>query len=158
MRLHMISIGRWSAGPEKALYDHYAERVDKSARNIGLSPLILEEVIPKKLGSRDAEGAALLNKVPQGSFVVSLDETGRQFSSEQFAQMIGRQRDDGMSDMVFLIGGADGHDDKVKRAGRLQLSLGPMTWPHLLVRGLLAEQIYRAATILAGHPYHRGRL
>jgi 23S rRNA (pseudouridine1915-N3)-methyltransferase len=122
-------------------------------------PLTLREVDVKRRVDgaelRRLEGELLLAAVPPGAVVVVLDERGRTLDSPGFARQIGQWRDSGRAELAFLIGGADGHCDSVRQRADLLLSLGAMTWPHMLVRGLLAEQLYRAAQILAGHPYHR---
>ena len=102
------------------------------------------------------EAEALLAAVPEEALVVALDEHGKALTSAAFAQWLGERRDDGQRDVAFLIGGADGLDITVLDRAGLRLSLGRMTWPHLMARLLLVEQIYRAHTILTGHPYHRG--
>ena len=101
------------------------------------------------------EAELLLAAVPAGAIVVALDERGKALPSEAFAARIGDWRDRGAGDLAFLIGGADGHGDAVRARADFLLAFGPMTWPHMLVRGMLAEQLYRAQQILAGHPYHR---
>ncbi len=101
------------------------------------------------------EGNLLLQAVPKGAIVVALDGKGTQFTSEEFAQRLGKWRDTGVAEVIFLIGGADGLAENVRAKANYVMSLGAMTWPHLLARGMLLEQIYRAQTILAGHPYHR---
>jgi len=156
MRLLVAAVGRFSGrargGRERTLFEHYARRVSP--------PLMLKEVEQKRalppgaLKKREAE--RLLAAVPKGAVVVALDERGRALSSVAFARRIAEWRDAGVRDLVFLIGGAGGLDEAVTAAADLVLSLGPMTWPHLLVRAMLAEQVYRAQTILSGHPYHRG--
>lgn len=151
MRTHLIAVGRMKAGPERTLFDHYAARLNP--------PPELREVEEKralpagKLKAREAE--LLLAAVPGGALVVAMDERGKTLSSPKFAQKLGAWRDDGVRDVAFVIGGAAGLDPSVRQAAALVLSLGEMTWPHMLVRGLLAEQIYRAHAILSGHPYHR---
>ncbi len=155
MRLHIVSIGRWSGGPDKVLYEHYADRIDRLARNLALGPLALREVVPKKTSDRDEEATALLKATPQNSFVIALDETGKTQKSSEFADFLASKRDDGTSDMAFVVGGAEGLGATVTQGCQLKLSLGAMTWPHMLVRVMLAEQVYRALTILAGHPYHK---
>lgn len=151
MRTHLIAVGRMKAGPERTLLDHYAARLSPA-----LDVREVEEkraLPPAKLKTREAE--LLLAAVPSGALVVAMDERGKTLSSPAFAKKMGAWRDDGVRDVAFIIGGADGLDASVRQAATLVLSLGEMTWPHMLVRGLLAEQIYRANAILSGHPYHR---
>jgi 23S rRNA (pseudouridine1915-N3)-methyltransferase len=151
MRLHILAIGRLRPGPHEALARHYAERITW--------PLTLREIEekrplpPAELVEREA--ALLLTAVPKGAALVALDARGKSLASEAFAQRLARWRDSGTSDVAFVIGGAEGLADRVLNAAQLVLSLGAMTWPHLLVRGMLLEQLYRAQQILAGHPYHR---
>ncbi|MDD9877549.1 MAG: 23S rRNA (pseudouridine(1915)-N(3))-methyltransferase RlmH [Magnetovibrio sp.] len=147
----IVAVGRFKAGPEKALFDHFAGRLQPS--------LELREVEEKKRLSGDQlknrEAELLLAQVPKGAVTVALDGTGNALSSRQLAERLGGWRDDGRRHAAFLIGGADGLDASVLARAELTLSLGPQTWPHLMVRGMLAEQLYRAHSILAGHPYHR---
>jgi 23S rRNA (pseudouridine1915-N3)-methyltransferase len=152
MRLHLIVIGRLKAGPHAALARHYAERL-----TFPLAVRELEEKRPLPAAAlREREAALLLAAAPEGATIVALDERGKTLDSAAFAARLARWRDDGVGDLAFLIGGADGLAEAVKRKAALVLSLGPLTWPHLLVRGMLLEQLYRAQQILAGHPYHRG--
>lgn len=155
MRILILSIGRWKRGPQRALYDEYRERLGW--------PVELREIEerrtlpPAKLRSR--EGELLLAALPADrarTAVVALDPGGKSLTSEAFAARLGRWRDEGRAGVAFLIGGADGLAPGVLEAADLTLSLGALTWPHLLVRGMLVEQLYRARQILAGHPYHRG--
>ena len=154
MRLLIAAAGKWKAGgksgPERALFEQYAGRIAFA--------LELREVEEKKKLKPEAlkrrEGELLLAQVPDGAAVVALDEAGRTLTSAAFAERIGRWRDEAR-DVVFLIGGADGLDGAVKKRADFVIGFGSQTWPHLLVRGLLAEQIYRAECILSGHPYHR---
>ncbi len=152
MRLHIAAVGRLKSGPQAALAQHYAERITW--------PLTIREVeerrplTPQEL--RDREGALLLGAVPAGATTVALDERGQSLSSTAFAKRLAGWRAEGVSDLAFLIGGAEGLSDAVRQRASLVMGLGAMTWPHLLVRGMLLEQIYRAQQILAGHPYHRG--
>ena len=152
MRLHIVAVGKLKAGPHAALARHYAERL--------AWPLVLREVEEKRplpaAELKEREAALLLAAVPAGAVLVALDERGKTLTSAAFAQKIAQWRDAGTADLAFLIGGADGLADQVRQKARLVLSLGAMTWPHLLVRGMLLEQLYRAQQILAGHPYHRG--
>ena len=150
MRILIAAVGRAGRGPHRDLYDFYAARITWR--------LQLKEVVVDRSGPGliEREGERLLALVPEGAALIALDERGKQLSSAGFAKQLGSWRDQGMTRLAFLIGGADGLAESVKERARLTLALGPMTWPHLLVRGLLAEQLYRAQQILAGHPYHRG--
>ncbi|HLG45770.1 MAG TPA: 23S rRNA (pseudouridine(1915)-N(3))-methyltransferase RlmH [Reyranella sp.] len=151
MKLTIACIGRAGRGPERDLYEHYAGRIRW--------PLTLRELEEKKklppaeLVRR--EGELLLGAVPDRAVLVALDRRGKVVDSETFAQRLARWRDDGVADVAFLIGGADGHGEPLLQKASLVLSFGAMTWPHLLARAMLAEQIYRAQQLLAGHPYHR---
>ncbi len=151
MRLLIAAVGRLRAGPERSLVDEYLRRTPW--------PVEEREIEVRRRLSGDAltaaEADALVAAVPQGSVVVALDERGETLSSPAFADRLGRWRDQGRPGVAFLIGGADGHGPAVRDRADLTLSFGPMTWPHLLVRGMLAEQVYRAWSILEGHPYHR---
>ena len=151
MRLLIAAAGRWKSGPERALFEHYAGRITFA--------LELREIEEKKklkpAALKKREGERLLGQVPAGAVVVALDEGGKTLSSPAFAEKLGNWRDDGIRDVAFIIGGADGLDDAVRKRADLVISFGSQTWPHLLVRGMLAEQIYRAECILSGHPYHR---
>ncbi len=154
MRVTILAVGRMRAGPEKALADGWLARFARAGRPLGLGPAAVQEV--EAPGGAAPEGAALLARLPRGACAVALDERGEAMTSPAFAALLAALRDQGRPGTAFLIGGADGHADAVRaRADRL-LSFGPMVWPHLLVRAMLAEQLYRAATILAGGPYHRG--
>ena len=159
MRLLVAAIGKLRAGPEKALIDDYQTRASAIGRNLGFTAFDIQEFeAPAKLSGgkrQDAEAKALLNSTPDGAFVIALDERGRNYSSEELAKLLARQRDEGASAAAFVIGGADGHGPAVKQKANLTLSFGAATWPHLLVRVMLLEQLYRAMTIIAGHPYHR---
>ena len=152
MRLHVIAVGRLKGGPHEALARYYAERI--------AWPLTLREVEEKRPLSasetRQREGALLLGAAPPQATLVALDSRGQALTSEAFAERLQRWRDGGIDDLAFLIGGAEGLADAVRQKAHLVLSLGAMTWPHLLARGMLLEQLYRAQQILAGHPYHRG--
>jgi 23S rRNA (pseudouridine1915-N3)-methyltransferase len=151
MRLHIIAVGRARSGPLQALARFYAERL--------VFPLTIREVEEKRplppAELREREAALLLGALPAGAAVVALDERGTALASAAFAQRLARWRGRGTADLAFLIGGSEGLAENVRRRAELVLSLGPMTWPHLLVRGMLLEQLYRAQQILAGHPYHR---
>ncbi len=143
------------AGPERDLFDDYTRRADRTGRTFGLGPLALHEVEDKKGGGPAAEAALLERALPQGCLRVALDERGHTLSSPEFARKIAGWRDAGRADLAFVIGGADGLAPALREAADFSLSFGAMVWPHMLVRVMLAEQVYRATTILAGSPYHR---
>lgn len=155
MRLHICAVGRLRAGPERELYEDYARRFDRTGRALGLGPLNLHEVEDKKGGGLAGEARLLRRAIPQGALVCTLDERGRQMSSPDFASLLARWRDAGRGDAAFVIGGADGIDPGLRASAEASLSFGKMVWPHMLVRVMLCEQLYRAAAILAGTPYHR---
>jgi len=137
------------------LTDDYYERFDRSGRPLGLGPVLEHEVEDKRGGGMPAEAELLSRAVPAGALLVTLDERGRVMSSPEFAAMLAKWRDGGRQDLAFVIGGADGIDPSLRSRAEASVSFGAMVWPHMLVRVMLAEQIYRAATILAGGPYHR---
>lgn len=151
MHCHILSIGKWKSGPEKALFEHFADRMSWK--------LTLKEIDFKKTLSPDAmkakEAELLLGASESMDSVWALDEAGKELSSVQFAKTLQKKRDEGSRSFAFIIGGADGLHESVRKRAQLTFSFGRFTWPHLLVRGLLAEQLYRAQTILSGHPYHR---
>ncbi len=152
MRVLISAIGKLKKkSPEDMLIEDYIRKTRW--------PVSVRESEEKKAltGSelKEAEGKLLLNTVPTGAKVVVLDERGEELSSRQLAQKVARWRDASVEDVVFLIGGADGHGEEVRKRADLVLSFGRMTLPHMLIRVVLAEQIYRMKTILDGHPYHR---
>lgn len=159
MRLLIAAVGRLKDGPERELYARYADRIDAAGRGQALGPLRLIEIAESRAGSvaeRKTEEARRLLEASAGAEArIVLDEGGRQLASAAFARDIAARRDNGVGTLAFLIGGPDGHGPDVLAAATLRLALGAMTLPHGLARVLLVEQIYRAATILAGHPYHR---
>ncbi|SPF79630.1 23S rRNA (pseudouridine(1915)-N(3))-methyltransferase RlmH [Pseudoprimorskyibacter insulae] len=155
MRVHLCVVGRLRSGPEKDLIDDYLDRFDKSGRSMGLGPVTVTEVEDKKGGGMSAEAALLRKALPKGARICALDERGKLVTSPQFANRIAQWRDTGTSDLAFIIGGADGIDPTLRAEADMLLSFGKMVWPHMLARVMLSEQIYRAATILAGGPYHR---
>lgn len=159
MRLVIAAVGKIRAEPAGAIMKDYAARAAAIGRNIGFTgPDIHEVEAPRALAgaARQArEGELLSAAIPEGAKLVLLDERGKNLNSEDFAAALSRWRDDGAAAAAFLIGGADGHDADMRRRADLTLSFGAATWPHLLVRAMLTEQLYRAMTILSGHPYHR---
>jgi len=155
VRLHLCAVGRLRAGPERALVDDYLGRFDRTGRSLGLGPAVEHEVEDRKGGGPAAEAALLTRAIPSGAALAVLDERGRQMSSPDLARLLARWRDTGRQEAAFAIGGADGLDPALRDRADLVLSFGAMVWPHMLVRAMLAEQLYRAATILSGSPYHR---
>ena len=155
MRLHVCAVGRLRTGPERLLTDDYTQRFNRSARPLGLGPLTEHEVEDRKGGGMSAEADLLARAIPAGAVIVALDERGQTLSSPELAQRLADWRDAGRPDLAFVIGGADGLAPALRERADLALSFGRLVWPHMLVRVMLAEQIYRAATILSGSPYHR---
>ncbi len=153
MRITILAVGRLKASPEKSLIDDYADRFRKTGRGIGFRGLEMIEV--ESGGGMQAEGARLLSRIPQGARVIRLDESGPQKPSKPFAKQIAKWRDDGLPDLIFLIGGAEGYSKEVRAAVPDTLAFGAQTWPHRLVKVMLTEQLYRAAGMLAGTPYHK---
>lgn len=155
MRVHLCAVGRMRAGPERALVDDYVTRFDRTGRALSLGPLTEHEVEDRKGGGMEAEAELLSRTIPAGAMLVTLDERGRVMSSPEFAAELVRWRDGGRQDLAFVIGGADGIAPSLRARADASISFGQMVWPHMLVRVMLTEQLYRAATILAGGPYHR---
>jgi 23S rRNA (pseudouridine1915-N3)-methyltransferase len=154
VRLTILAVGRLSRTTEGASAQAYVERATATGRALGLGPVDILEVEGRKPG-RESEGEALLAALPSPSRLIACDEGGRAWPSVAFAERIGALRDAGERRLVFVIGGADGLSAPVRQAASETIAFGPQTWPHALVRVLLAEQLYRAAAILAGTPYHR---
>ncbi len=159
MRLVVIAIGRLKQGPERELADRYRKRFDETGRKLGFRGLEIHEIPESR--ARDAatrsdeEAAAILAAIPRESLLVVLDERGQNIDSTVFARHLGRWRDEAVANTVFVIGGADGLSPELRLKAKLAIAFGAATWPHQIVRVMLLEQLYRAATILAGHPYHR---
>ena len=159
MHLVVISIGRLKQGPERELAERYRIRFDDIGRKLGFRGLAIHEISESR--ARDAvtriaeEGAAMSALVPEKAVLVALDERGSSIDSASFARHLGKWRDESVPQTIFLIGGADGLSPELRRTARLSIAFGSATWPHQMVRVMLLEQIYRAATILSGHPYHR---
>ena len=151
MRLTLIAVGRARAGLWRDLHEFYIGRVRWPA---DLREIEARRGLRGREQRRD-EGIKILASIPTSARVVALDEAGVTLSSKAFAEWIGQALNDGVPDLTFIIGGPEGLDHRILARSDLTLSLGRMTWPHMLVRGLLAEQLYRAQQILAGHPYHR---
>ncbi|MCX5518851.1 MULTISPECIES: 23S rRNA (pseudouridine(1915)-N(3))-methyltransferase RlmH [Kaistia] len=158
MRILIAAVGRLKAGPDRALIERYIDRASQAGRSLGLT-LSVREFVESRAQRPDErmaqEAATLLSALPDGAILVALDERGETPSSPAFAKRVGDWRDQGIRDLVFAIGGPDGHGDAIRKRADLKLAFGAMTWPHQIVRLLLAEQVYRSMTILSGHPYHR---
>ncbi|HAK63222.1 MAG TPA: 23S rRNA (pseudouridine(1915)-N(3))-methyltransferase RlmH [Alphaproteobacteria bacterium] len=167
MRILIAAVGRSQKGAaETAAALNYLHQAGHLGAPMGFGPMTLREVEDRSrnsrpnsgeiLRSRQREAELLLAEMPKGAKLAALDETGREMSSREFANWLGGTKDQGLRDLVFAIGGADGHGPSLLERSDITLSLGKLTWPHMLVRLMLTEQIYRAVSILANHPYHRG--
>ncbi len=162
MRILVAAVGKLPRGPERAIVERYAERLDQLARAVRVGPARTVEVEARaseaKAGEaqrKAAEAALLMKALAPAERLVALDERGAELGSAAFAERLGAWRDEGVATVGFAIGGADGLDERIRADAALVLGLGRMTWPHALARALLFEQLYRAAALLAGHPYHR---
>lgn len=159
MRIVVIAIGRLKQGPERELAERYRDRFDDIGRKLGFRSLEIHEVPESRAREAAArmadEAAAISALIPDKSSIIALDERGETIDSASFARHLGRWRDESVPTAVFLIGGADGLSPELRRKVKLSVAFGKATWPHQMVRVMLLEQIYRAATILSGHPYHR---
>ncbi len=155
MRIHICAVGRLRAGPEQTLIDDYLTRFARTGRSVGLGPAQVSEVDERKAQTMSAQAEGLRRVLPAGSLICCLDERGKTMTSPAFAQVLQSRADQGCNDLSFVIGGADGLDKSLRAQADMTLSFGAMVWPHMMVRVMLAEQLYRAATILTGGPYHR---
>jgi 23S rRNA (pseudouridine1915-N3)-methyltransferase len=159
MRVVVIAVGRLKQGPERELAERYHERFEDIGRRLGFRGVEIHEISESR--ARDTatriaeEGAAIAGAIPDKSVLVTLDEHGQNIDSAGFAGHLGSWRDQAIASAIFVIGGADGLSPELQRKAKLRVAFGAATWPHQIVRVLLLEQLYRAATILAGHPYHR---
>lgn len=155
MRISICALGRLRAGPQLDLVNDYLTRFNRSARALSLGPATVIEVHDKSGGGIAHQSGLLQKSCPEGALICVLDERAHTISSPEFAALLGQWRDAGHSDVAFMIGGADGLHTDLRNAAGASLSLGAMVWPHMLVRVMLAEQLYRAASILTNSPYHR---
>ena len=153
MKITLLAIGRLPRSPEAELVKLYADRATAAGRALGLGPVEVVEVEARKPG-KAAEAEALRPHLAD-AHVIACDEHGSARTSRAFAQDVARLRDDGIRRLALVIGGADGLDPDLLAQAHARLAFGPQTWPHALARAMLAEQVYRAVTILAGSPYHR---
>ena len=160
MRIALICVGRLKAGPERELFDRYFKRLSQSARGVGISGVDLREIDKSQArrpeDRREEEASAIAGAAPAGAVLVALDERGASPSSAEWAADIGRARDGSRPAYVVVVGGPDGLSNSLRTKAERIISFGAMTWPHQLVRAMACEQLYRAITILSGHPYHRG--
>ncbi|MEO0882104.1 MAG: 23S rRNA (pseudouridine(1915)-N(3))-methyltransferase RlmH [Pseudomonadota bacterium] len=153
MNVSILAVGGQKSGPEQTLVDEYCRRFGRTASNLGLSGI--DQTVVKSGGGKSREGERLLSKLTNSCHAICLDERGTAMTSMALANRIRDLRDQGSRQLVFIIGGAEGISDAVRTTCRETIAFGPQTWPHMLVRAMLAEQLYRAATILAGTPYHK---
>ena len=159
MRILVIAVGRLKQGPERELAERYCKRFDEAGRKLGFRGLDIREIgesRAREAAQRIAEEAAAISvAIPENSVLVTLDERGDNFGSAALARKLGQWRDQAIANTVFVIGGADGLSPELRGKAKISVAFGAATWPHQMVRVMLLEQLYRAATILAGHPYHR---
>lgn len=158
MKIALIAVGRLKSGPERELVERYRTRIVAGARALGFGPFEIIEITESRArreADRRAEEARMILDRAGGARLVLLDERGHSRSSPEFAATLAGWRDDGVARTAFVIGGPDGLDPALSHDAALQIGFGTLTLPHQLVRVLIAEQIYRALTIIGGHPYHR---
>jgi 23S rRNA (pseudouridine1915-N3)-methyltransferase len=158
MRILIAAVGKLKDAEERAISERYAKRFNGAGSAIGLGPIEIRELPESRAGSaseRKRDEAVRLLTTGSADFSIALHPAGRSLDSEAFAALLGGKRDDGVRTCAFLIGGPDGHGEAALGTAQMKLSLGPLTLPHGLARVVLIEQLYRAATILSGHPYHR---
>lgn len=159
MRLEILAVGRLKAGPEQELYNRYADRIFKAGKQLHFNGPNIHEITESRLqdtsSRKEDEAEQLLAKVGSDASLIVLDERGKDISSVQFAEILKTEQGEGTSALAFAIGGPDGHGEAIKTRAVKSIRFGSVTWPHQLARVMLAEQIYRAITILSGHPYHR---
>jgi 23S rRNA (pseudouridine1915-N3)-methyltransferase len=159
MRIVVIAVGRLKQGPERELAERYATRFDDASRKLGFRGLDIREIAESRAREATArmteEAGAISAAIPESSVLVTLDERGENIDSAAFARRLGQWRDQAVAHTIFAIGGADGLSPELRGKAKLTVAFGAATWPHQMVRVMLLEQLYRAATILAGHPYHR---
>jgi len=159
LKLTIAAIGKLKSGPEKQLADDYAARIAAMGKKAGVTTLKItdwaESQKPDAAQRMAEEEAQLWSAVPQGAYVIALDERGKTPSSEAFASHLRKIIDRGQNDIVFILGGPDGHSATTREKAHELLAFGAMTWPHRLARLMLLEQIYRSVTIMLNHPYHR---
>jgi len=159
VRLILAAIGKLKAGPDRDLFDRYWDRLEAAGRGVGITSRKLVELPESRAATADVrkadEAERLLTAIGTGTDAIALDEAGKGLSSPAFAALVRQHCDGGAGTLAFLIGGPDGHGAEVAKRAKVRLNLGTLTLPHGLARIVIAEQLYRATTILSGHPYHR---
>ena len=155
MRVKILALGRLKSGPERVIFDDYRSRFDKLGKGLGIGPVEIMELDDRRGSKKADESDLILRALSNDVFPIALDERGNQLDSPKFSQLLAQSRDAGHITLTFVIGGADGLSHTVLDRCQKSISLGSMVWPHMLARVMLSEQLYRAATILAGTPYHR---
>ncbi len=159
MHIDILAVGRMKSGPERELYNRYAERIGKVGKPLHLFGPRLIEIPEARAGNAEArkteEATVLIDKSNSDSRVLLLEEHGRDISSTDFSSLISSEQEAGAQSLVFAIGGPDGHGETMRERSFSSIRFGSVTWPHQLARVMLVEQLYRAVTIMAGHPYHR---
>ena len=159
MRIVVIAVGRLKQGPERELAERYQKRFGEIGRKLGFRGPDIREIGESRAREAKAriaeEATAISAAIPENSVLVTLDEHGENIDSATLARLLGRWRDQAVADTIFAIGGADGLSPDLQGKAKFRVAFGAATWPHQMVRVMLLEQLYRAATILAGHPYHR---
>jgi 23S rRNA (pseudouridine1915-N3)-methyltransferase len=159
MRVILACVGRAVKAPEQEMCEAFLKKARSMGRSLGFSDIALQVVETSRAATRPArqteEAERLTRQIPPGAHRMLLDETGKAQASDDFARRLAKLRDGGTRDLVFLIGGPDGFLPEFREKAEERLAFGPQTWPHLMVRMMLAEQIFRGLAILAGHPYHR---
>ena len=159
MRIAIIAIGKLKQGPERELALRYHDRFEETGRKLGFRGLSIHEISESR--ARDAptriaeEAASIAALIPERAAIIAMDERGDNIDSATLAKTLGRWRDESVTDTIFMIGGADGLSPELQRKAKMRIAFGAATWPHQMVRVMVLEQVYRSATILAGHPYHR---
>lgn len=155
MRIHICAVGRLRSGPNLFLYEDYQKRFNQNGKLLGFKAINLIEIEAKNKSDKEVEAKLLNSAIPKSATLIGLDESGEQLSSIEFASFLKNMRDQNQSDLGFVIGGADGLTPEFKKSCKKLVSFGRMVWPHMLVRIMLSEQLYRASTILLNGPYHR---
>lgn len=159
MKLAILAVGKMKAGPERMLYERYSDRIHKSGKQLHFQGPDLSEIPESRaqdvITRKGEEADQLLASAGESPRIILLDEYGKDCSSQMFSEVLGNEQEAGTQKLCFAIGGPDGHGDRIKNIAIRKIRFGRMTWPHQVARILLVEQIYRAVTILSGHPYHR---